>query len=152
MPCAAGETRVRLHSHKREPERAVQALARGIGGGHHAVDHLYARKTQKLDERGVQAASCALALRGGRKVDGKLGVPLEGDAFAQLMGVGEPDDASALLGDETGVLLADLGDALVRDSRVSGITFTGSTTVGRQMGIITLNRYLRSEVPSTLAA
>ena len=112
MPRAAGETRVRLHSHEREPERAVQALACGIGRGHHAVDRLYAHKAQKLDERGVQAASRALALRGGRKVDGKLGVPLEGDAFAQLMSVGEPDDASALLGNEAGVLLADAHDAL----------------------------------------
>ena len=112
VPSAAGETCVWLHSHERKAERAVQALACGVRGGHHAVDRLYAHKAQKLDERGVQAASRALALRGGRKVDGKLGVPLEGDAFAQLMGVGEPDDASAFLGDEAGVLLADAHDAL----------------------------------------
>lgn len=112
VPSAAGETCVRLHSHERKAERAVQALACGVGGGHHAVDRLYARKAQKLEERGVQATSRATALRGGCKVDGKLGVPLEGDAFAQLMGVGEPDDASAFLGDEAGVLLADAHDAL----------------------------------------
>ena len=53
VPSAAGETRVRLCSHEREPERAVQALACGVGGGHHAVDRLYAHKAQKLDERGV---------------------------------------------------------------------------------------------------
>lgn len=112
VPSAAGETRVRLHSHEREPERAVQALACGVRGGHHAVDRLYARKAQKLEECGVQATSRATALRGGCKVDGKLGVPLEGDAFAQLMGVGEPDDAFAFLGDEAGVLLADALNAL----------------------------------------
>ena len=82
VPSAAGETRVRLHSHEREPERAVQAFACGVRGGHHAIDRLYARKAQKLEECGVQTTSRATALRGGCKVDGKLGVPLEGDAFA----------------------------------------------------------------------
>lgn len=112
VPSAAGETRVRLHSHEREPERAVQALACGVRGGHHAIDRLYARKAQKLEECGVQTTSRATALCGGCEVDGKLGVPLEGDALAQLMGVGEPDDASAFLGDEAGVLLADALNAL----------------------------------------
>lgn len=112
VPSAAGETRVRLHSHEREPERVVQAFACGVRGGHHAIDRLYARKAQKLEERCVQTTSRATALRGGCKVDGKLGVPLEGDAFAQLMGVGEPNDVSAFLGDEAGVLLADALNAL----------------------------------------
>lgn len=94
------------------PNALMGVLACGVGGGHHAVDRLYARKAQKLEECGVQATSRATALRGGCKVDGKLGVPLEGDALAQLMGVGEPDDASAFLGDEAGVLLADAHDAL----------------------------------------
>ena len=44
VPSAAGETRVRLHSHERKAERAVQTLARSIGGGHHAIDRLYPRK------------------------------------------------------------------------------------------------------------
>ena len=80
---AAGETcSVRLHSHEREPERVVLAFACGVRGGHHAIDRLYARKAQKLEECGVQATSRATALRGGCKVDGKLGVPLEGDALA----------------------------------------------------------------------
>ena len=136
VPSAAGETCVRLYSHERKAERAVQALACGVGGGHHAVDRLYARKAQKLEECGVQATSRATALRGGCKVDGKLGVPSEGDAFAQLMGVGEPDDASAFLGDEAGVLLADAHDALggmprargTSSSKVTGVSTKGAYT------------------------